>query len=168
MKTQKPKTSFSHSKLNVGQGTHTYCICGCIHTLTRRNYLCAETGIVALLFGALQGGGPGFWKAQLLAFQERSVLSPWQWRSHSLNSPPPLYFSFAFSLLFISHGAFKRQGRPALVAGPSTPLCWSFQCSRLTFNAEAGVERAKEHEMSLAAGVHSETWPLPISHLHLH
>lgn len=54
------------------------------------------------------------------------------------------------------HFSFKQQGQPSRVVGPSTPLCQSIHCSRLTFNSEARVKRAKEHEMGLPTGVHSD------------
>ena len=95
----------------------------CRHT----NYLCAETGIVAWLSGALWGGSPSFWKAQLLAFQERSVPSTWQWRFHFLSSLsffPPLHFSWHFQ-----------------TTGSTLPRDGSVQHSWLTFNSKARVKR---------------------------
>lgn len=47
-------------------------------------------------------------------------------------------------------------GQPVFMAQPSTPLCQSLQCSWLTFNSEARIKRAKEHQMRLEAGVHSK------------
>lgn len=139
----------------VWKATHTY----------MDAYTLSHTGIIYVLRQALlccslehyRAAAQAFGK---LSFQDRSVLSPWQWRSHSLNSPSLLSSIF--------HGAYKCRGRPVLEVGPSVSLCQSFQCLWLTFNGEARVKRAKEHEMRLAAGAHSETWPLPASHLHLH
>lgn len=116
-------------------------IYGCIHTLAWRNYLCAETGIVALLFGALQGGGPGFWRAQLLAFQEHAPSHQHDSEgltalTHSHPYPTPSLLSLQlFSLLF-GFFVMLSNGR-VFVVGPSTPLCRSFQFSWLTFNSEA-------------------------------
>lgn len=96
--------------------------CGIIYVLK---------GIVALLFRALQEHGPAVWKAQLLAFRERCVPSPWQCRS----LPSPLL------LLSTSYKEFKQRRQPGLSLRPSTPLCHPVRSSWLTFNSKAAVKK---------------------------
>lgn len=107
-----------------------------------RNYLCAETGIVALVFRVLQGERLVVWKR---TFYEHSIPSPWQWQA----LPSPLL------LLPTSCKEFKRRSPPGLLLGASAPLCYPVQSSWLTFNSKASVKRAKEHKMCLATGVHT-------------
>lgn len=101
-----------------------------------------------MLFGAQQGGRPGFWKAQTLAFQELSVLSMWEWRSGSFNStlpsPPPTPTT--------SCADFKQLARPVFMVWPFTPLWPCLEFHWLTFNLEARARMAKEHEMRLTTG----------------
>lgn len=98
-------------------------ICGCINTRPRRNYLCAEADIVELLFGALQGGSSGFWKAQLLAFQDLCPIT--MTVKVSLPKLHPCLYCFPPSLSFSF--LFQMAGSTSLVVKPATPLRQSFQ-----------------------------------------
>lgn len=119
-------------------------------------YLCDEAGIVALLFRPLQGGGPVVWKAQLLAFQERRMPSPWQCR----------FLPFTLTSFTTSCEEFKRQRQPGLWLRPSTPPCHPVRSSWLTFNSKACVKKGQGAWN--ACGRRGAHWPLPVSHLRLH
>lgn len=92
-----------------------------MHTHTRRNYLCAETGIVELLFGALQGGGPRLSESTSARLSRllRPITMTVKVSLHKL----------CLSLLLspfrsFPHGAFKWRGQLALVWDPPL-LCAS-------------------------------------------